>query len=120
MVHSQVFVLSEELCSVRAERDALRAAQSSATAEEDQTSESADPLLKIERDLVEAQLKEAELTRQLTETSEQLQNIQTEKHTLLAALEEATQKVRALYTTHTPTNHQTECLTLFYPVSRCS
>ncbi|XDV14395.1 hypothetical protein PO909_014659, partial [Leuciscus waleckii] len=88
----QVCVLSEELCSVREERDALRSAQSSVKAEEDQTCESADPLLKMESDLVEAQLKEADLTRQLTETSERLQNIQTEKHTLLAALEEATQK----------------------------
>ncbi|XP_077094163.1 centromere-associated protein E [Siphateles boraxobius] len=96
-LQGQVCVLSEELCCVRQERDALVSAQSSVKAE-DEASESAD-LLKMESDLVEAQLQEAELTQQLSDTSERLQNIQTdlqlvtqEKHTLLAKLEEATQK----------------------------
>ncbi|KAK7162327.1 hypothetical protein R3I94_004856 [Phoxinus phoxinus] len=97
-LQGQVCVLSEELCSAREERDALVSAQSGVKAEDDQACESADRL-KMESDLVEAQLKEAELSRQLTETSERLQNLQTdlqletlEKHTLLASLEEAAQK----------------------------
>ncbi|XP_056102973.1 centromere-associated protein E isoform X2 [Rhinichthys klamathensis goyatoka] len=98
-LQTQVCVLSEELSSAREERDALISAQSSVRAGAGETCVSVDPLLETESDLVEAQLKEAELTRQLTETSERLQNIQTDlqletqaKHTLLAALEEATQK----------------------------
>ncbi|XP_050974643.1 centromere-associated protein E isoform X2 [Labeo rohita] len=95
--------LSEELCSVREERDALISAQSSLNEDhrrlKDETSTAQDQLLKMESDLVDAQLKEAELIQQLTETSERLQSIQTdlqhvtqENSTLLASLEEATQK----------------------------
>uniref|UniRef100_A0A9J8ANR7 Centromere-associated protein E n=1 Tax=Cyprinus carpio carpio TaxID=630221 RepID=A0A9J8ANR7_CYPCA len=99
----QVCGLSEELCSVREERDTLLSAQSSVNEDhqrlKDETSKAQDQLLKMESDLVDAQLKEAELSQQLTETSERLQNIQTdlqhvtqEKNTLLTSLEEATQK----------------------------
>ncbi|XP_067298423.1 centromere-associated protein E isoform X2 [Pseudorasbora parva] len=75
---AQVCCLSEELRSVREERDALM--------------KDPDELLKMESDLVDAQLKEAELTQHLTETSERLQNLTQENHTLLASLEEAMQK----------------------------
>ncbi|KAG1939269.1 centromere-associated protein E [Pimephales promelas] len=91
----QVCVLSEELSSAREERDALVSAQAAVKAGVGETCVSADPPLETESGLVE----EAELTRQITHTSERLQNIQTdleeatqEKHTLLAALDEATQK----------------------------
>ncbi|XP_048054193.1 centromere-associated protein E isoform X6 [Megalobrama amblycephala] len=90
----QVSGLSEELRSLREERDALISAQSSLNEDhqrlKEQTANAQDQLLKMESDLVDAQLKEAELTQQLTETSERLQ---TEKSTLLASLEEATQKL---------------------------
>ncbi|XP_073698964.1 uncharacterized protein [Garra rufa] len=103
----QVCGLSEELCSVREERDSLISAQSSLNEDhqrlKDEMSAAQDQLLKMESDLVDAQLKEAELTQQLTETSEQLQSIQTdlqhvtqENSTLLASLEEATQKSEQL------------------------
>uniref|UniRef100_A0A9J8BZ24 Centromere-associated protein E n=1 Tax=Cyprinus carpio carpio TaxID=630221 RepID=A0A9J8BZ24_CYPCA len=92
----QVCSLSEELRSVREERDALISARSEA---HQRLKEAQDQLLKMESDLVDAQLKEAELTQQLTETSERLQNLQTdlqhvsqENRTRLASLEEATQK----------------------------
>ncbi|XP_067259077.1 centromere-associated protein E isoform X2 [Chanodichthys erythropterus] len=90
----QVSGLSEELRSLREERDALISAQSSLNEDhqrlKEQTANAQDQLLKMESDLVDAQLKEAELTQQLTETSERLQ---TEKSALLASLEEATQKL---------------------------
>lgn len=102
---SQVCSLSEELRSVREERDALISARSEA---HQRLKEAQDQLLKMESDLVDAQLKEAELTQQLTETSERLQNLQTdlqhvsqENRTRLASLEEATQKVRSHVTLHT-------------------
>ncbi|ROL50320.1 Centromere-associated protein E [Anabarilius grahami] len=93
----QVSGLSEELRSVREERDALISAQSSLNEDhqrlKEQTANAQDQLLKMESDLVDAQLKEAELTQQLTETSERLQTDLQEKSTLLASLEEATQKL---------------------------
>ncbi|XP_051759187.1 centromere-associated protein E isoform X2 [Ctenopharyngodon idella] len=93
----QVSGLSEELHSVREERDALISAQSSLNEDhqrlKEQTANAQDQLLKMESDLVDAQLKEAELTQQLTETSERLQTDLQEKSTLLASLEEATQKL---------------------------
>ncbi|XP_016297019.1 centromere-associated protein E-like [Sinocyclocheilus anshuiensis] len=99
----QVCGMSEELSSVREERDTLISSQSSVNEDhqrlKDETSKAQDQLLKMESDLVDAQLKEAELSQQLTETSERLQNIQTdlqhvtqENSTLLTSLEEATQK----------------------------
>ncbi|XP_052427628.1 centromere-associated protein E isoform X2 [Carassius gibelio] len=103
----QVCELSEELRSVREERDTLISAQASVNEDhqrlKDEASKVQDQLLKMESDLVDAQLKEAELSQQLTETSERLQNIQTdlqhvtqEKSTLLTSLEEATQKSEQL------------------------
>ncbi|XP_026110617.1 centromere-associated protein E isoform X1 [Carassius auratus] len=103
----QVCELSEELRSVREERDTLISAQASVNEDhqrlKDEASKVQDQLLKMESDLVDAQLKEAELSQQLTETSERLQNIQTdlqhvtqEKSTLLMSLEEATQKSEQL------------------------
>ncbi|XP_052429811.1 centromere-associated protein E isoform X5 [Carassius gibelio] len=103
----QVCDLSEELRSVREERDTLISAQASVNEDhqrlKDETSKVQDQLLKMESDLVDAQLKEAELSQQLTETSERLKNIQTdlqhvtqEKSTLLMSLEEATQKSEQL------------------------
>lgn len=114
MVHSQVSGLSEELRSLREERDALMSAQSSLNEDhqrlKEQTANAQDQLLKMESDLVDAQLKEAELTQQLTETSERLQ---TEKSTLLASLEEATRKVRSHFTqSHQPPDRSD--LTLFF------
>lgn len=111
---SQVSGLSEELRSLREERDALMSAQSSLNEDhqrlKEQTANAQDQLLKMESDLVDAQLKEAELTQQLTETSERLQ---TEKSTLLASLEEATQKVRSHFTqSHQPPDRSD--LTLFF------
>lgn len=111
---SQVSGLSEELRSLREERDALISAQSSLNEDhqrlKEQTANAQDQLLKMESDLVDAQLKEAELTQQLTETSERLQ---TEKSTLLASLEEATQKVRSHFTqSHQPPDRSD--LTLFF------
>ncbi|KAK2908448.1 hypothetical protein Q8A67_004285 [Cirrhinus molitorella] len=105
----QVCGLSEELRSVREERDALISAQSSLNEDhqrlKDETSVAQDQLLKMESDLVDAQLKEAELTQQLTETSERLQSIQTdlqrvtqENSTLLTSLEEATKESGQLST----------------------
>ncbi|KAF4119173.1 hypothetical protein G5714_001224 [Onychostoma macrolepis] len=99
----QVCGLSEELRSVREERDALISAQSSLKEDherlKDEATKAQDQLLKMESDLVDAQLKEAELSQQLTETSERLQNLQTdlqrvsqENSTLLTSSEEATQK----------------------------
>ncbi|XP_016113871.1 centromere-associated protein E [Sinocyclocheilus grahami] len=99
----QVCGLSEELSSVRQERDTLISSQSSVNEDhqrlKDEMSKAQGQLLKMESDLVDAQLKEAELSQQLTETSELLQNIQTdlqhvtqENSTLLTSLEEATQK----------------------------
>ncbi|XP_059408289.1 centromere-associated protein E isoform X5 [Carassius carassius] len=103
----QVCDLSEELRSVREERDTLISAQASVNEDhqrlKDETSKAQDQLLKMESDLVDAQLKEAELSQKLTEMSERLQNIQTdlqhvtqEKSTLLTSLEEATQKSEQL------------------------
>lgn len=100
MVCSQVSGLSEELRSVREERDALISSLNEDHQRlKEQTANAQDQLLKMESDLVDAQLKEAELTQQLTETSERLQ---TEKSTLLASLEEATQKVRSHFTHTVP------------------
>lgn len=101
---SQVCGLSEELRSVREERDALISAQSGVNEDhqrlKDEASKAQDQLLKMESDLVDAQLKEAELSQQLSETSERLQKLQTdlqrvsqENSTLLTSSEEATQKV---------------------------
>ncbi|XP_043104393.1 centromere-associated protein E isoform X2 [Puntigrus tetrazona] len=95
-LQTQVFGLSEELRSVREERDALISAQSGVNEDhqrlKDEATEAQDQLLKMESDLVEAQLKEAELT----ETSERLQTdlerVSQENSTLLSSLEQATEK----------------------------
>lgn len=69
--------LSEELRSVRAERDALISAQSGLNEDhqrlKEQMANALDQMLKMESHLVDAQLKEAEPTQHLMETLEQVQ-----------------------------------------------
>ncbi|XP_051560864.1 centromere-associated protein E-like [Myxocyprinus asiaticus] len=92
--------LTEELCSVKKERDSLISAQSSLTEDNQRLKDAEYQLLKMENDLTDAQLKETELTQQITETREQLQKIQTdlehitqENSTLMRSLEDTTQKL---------------------------
>ncbi|XP_056595003.1 centromere-associated protein E isoform X2 [Triplophysa dalaica] len=92
----QVCVLTEELSSVKEEKEAV---QSSLDEDNKKLKDAQEQLLKMESDLVEAQLKEHELTQELTETSQQLQTIQTdlqnvmqENDSLSRTLEEVTQK----------------------------
>ncbi|XP_051982459.1 LOW QUALITY PROTEIN: centromere-associated protein E [Xyrauchen texanus] len=92
----QVCGLTEELCSVRDERDRLISAQSSLTEDhqrlKDETSKAEDQLLKMENDLIDAQLKETELTEQLQKIQTDLQHLTQENGTLMRSLEDATQK----------------------------
>ncbi len=110
---SQVCGLSEELRSVREERDALISARSSLNEDhqrlKDEATKAQDQLLKMESDLVEAQLKEAELGQQLSERLQNLQRVSQENSTLLAS----SQKVTTHYTLTTSFN--TSDLTLFLP-----
>ncbi|XP_057188769.1 centromere-associated protein E isoform X2 [Triplophysa rosa] len=92
----QVCVLTEELSSVKREKEAV---QSNLDEDDEKLKDAQEQLLKMESDLVDAQLKEHELTQELTETSQQLQTIQTnlqnitqENSSLLRSLEEVTQK----------------------------
>ncbi|XP_051557983.1 centromere-associated protein E isoform X4 [Myxocyprinus asiaticus] len=92
----QVCGLTEELCSVRDERDHLISAQSSLTEDhqtlKDEMSKAEDQLLKMENDLIDAQLKETELTEQLQKVQTDVQHITQENSTLMRSLEDATQK----------------------------
>ncbi|XP_065110107.1 centromere-associated protein E isoform X2 [Paramisgurnus dabryanus] len=95
----QVYVLTEELCSVKQEKEALMSVQSRLNEDQEKLESTQEQQLKMESDLIDAQLKEHELTQQLTETSQELQKIQTdlqnitqENSTLLTSLEEVTQK----------------------------
>ncbi|XP_051557985.1 centromere-associated protein E isoform X5 [Myxocyprinus asiaticus] len=92
----QVCGLTEELCSVRDERDHLISAQSSLTEDhqtlKDEMSKAEDQLLKMENDLIDAQLKETELTEQLQKIQTDVQHITQENSTLMRSLEDATQK----------------------------
>ncbi|KAA0722652.1 E Centromere protein [Triplophysa tibetana] len=92
----QVRVLTEELSSVKQEKEAV---QSSLDEDREKLKGAQEQLLKMESELVDAQLKEHELTQELTETSQQLQTIQTdlqnvmqENDSLSRSLEEVTQK----------------------------
>ncbi len=91
---SQVCGLSEELRSVREERDALISARSSLNEDhqrlKDEATKAQDQLLKMESDLVEAQLKEAELGQQLSERLQNLQRVSQENSTLLASSQKVT------------------------------
>ncbi|XP_051557982.1 centromere-associated protein E isoform X3 [Myxocyprinus asiaticus] len=92
----QVCGLTEELCSVRDERDRLISTQSSLTEDhqtlKDEMSKAEDQLLKMENDLIDAQLKETELTEQLQKIQTDVQHITQENSTLMRSLEDATQK----------------------------
>nr|XP_055062269.1 centromere-associated protein E [Misgurnus anguillicaudatus] len=95
----QVCVLTEELCSVKQEKEALMSIQSRLNEDQEKLESAQEQQLKMESDLIDAQLKEHELTQQLTETSQELQKIQTdlqhitqENSTLLTSLKEVTQK----------------------------
>lgn len=96
--------LNEELYSVQVERDSLISAQANATEENQSLGEKAEKareeIVKIGSLLADAELKEAQLIQQHTETTEQLTVVQRdlerltmENGRILGALEEANQTV---------------------------
>ncbi|XP_005168062.1 centromere-associated protein E isoform X1 [Danio rerio] len=96
----QVCVVSEELRSVREERDAVCSAQASVNEAHQRLTEdystAQHQLLQMESDLLEAQLKETQLSQELSDNTQQLHNMQTENDTLLTSLQEAQQKCEQL------------------------
>ncbi|XP_056320055.1 centromere-associated protein E isoform X2 [Danio aesculapii] len=96
----QVCVMSEELRCVREERDAVCSAQASVNEAHQRLTEdystAQHQLLQMESDLLEAQLKETQLSQELSDNTQQLHNLQTENDTLHTSLQEAQQKCEQL------------------------
>lgn len=105
---SQVCELTGELCSVQEERDNLVSSQAAPTEDVERLKGEAvktqEELERMQKDLADAGLKEVQLIQQHTEVTEQLAQAQEdlqhhleENRSLLSALEEAKQKVRAFF-----------------------